>query len=198
MFGLFKKKNLSKSDKLAALIKKQTAFSIKALALHKKLRAAPDKKKAIFEAFLFNNWISFHLITRELCASLPASTPQSDVEATRADIAQRLIIAAYQEGTPALEKAFDIQLSDYCKNGFSDYALSRFFGYDSSVSRHQTPAWLSAAIRLGVCAELPLPDFSDFERSMAEQLETQKEAAGIFIALDDLIRNDVHDYVRTS
>jgi len=198
MFNFFKKPKFSKVDKLTALIRKQTTFSVKALDLHKKLRAAaPDEKEALFEAFLFNNWASFHLITRELCAALPASATQSDVAATRADIAKRIIGAAHDEAALTLEKIFGICLSDYSENDFTGYASETFSDYDRSVSSHQTPAWLSAAIHLGVCAQLPLPDFSNLQRAMEAKMEIQKEAGQIFSALDDLIRDDVQDYVRT-
>jgi len=137
------------------------------------------------------------LITRELCASLPASATPGEVKAARDNIAQLLISAAQYEAGPTLEKKFSINIADYCEGNFASYAEQTFSDYESSVSRHQTPACLSAAIRLSVCADLPMPDFSDLQRSMAAQMEIKKESAHVFVALEDLIREDVQDYLRT-
>jgi hypothetical protein len=187
---------LSKADKLNALIKKQTIFSVKGLSLHQKLiAAAPEKNKAYFEAFLFNNWVSYHLIAREICASFP----EVDAKAIHDNVAQMLIISAQNKGVPDFEKLLFVKISDYCDNDFKGYAEQSFWAYDSSVSRHQSPAWYSAAIRLDVCADIPFPDAEhpDFDRKMEDMQEVQNEAAQIFIGLEERIREDVQDYVRT-
>ena len=194
MFGLFKKKELGRGEKMGALIKKQTTFSVNGLELHKKLiSAAVDKNKAYFEAFLFNNWVSLYLITRELCAAVPSS----DVKAVRDNIEQMLIISAQKYGVPALEQKLFMNVSDYCEGDFPGYAKLSFWSYDSSVERHQTPAWLSAAIRLSVCAGIPQRDVTDLEMSVEDYFEIQKESVPIFQGLEGWIRDDVQDYLRT-
>ena len=190
MFGLFKK---TRTDKLSALIGRQTAFSVKALHLHRKLlAAAPNRDQAIVEAFLYNNWVSYHLIAEGLLANLPRQS-EADQAALRAGIAQAIITNAANHGVPELERKTGVSVARYCDGNFIGHANFTFKDFDSSVARHQTPAWQSAAIRLGVNAELGELVITDITQAM----EIQKESAHVFIGLQDVIRKDVQDYYRS-
>ena len=75
---------------MESLIKKQTDFSVNAIQLHANLLAmAPDKSLAIFQAFIFNNWLSYYFVSRHICAALPATASGLEVKATNENIQVR-------------------------------------------------------------------------------------------------------------
>lgn len=201
MFKFFKSNNLTKSEKMEALIKKQTSFSINAIQLHPKLLSlAPDKSLAIYHAFIFNNWLSYYFITRHICSALPATISDSEVKATKDDVRDRIIKSAQSIGLPKLESDFSISTKKYYDSEFLSDTKFQFDMYDDSVKRHQTPDWVSAAIALSSRAELPGP-YDDKSVDLLEWNKVneahQREVLEIYKGLEKVIRPEVADYMKT-
>lgn len=200
MFKFFKSNNQTKSEKMEALIKKQTDFSINAIDLHTVLKKlAPDKSLAIFHAFIFNNWLSYYFLSRHICSALPATSSDLEVKAAKEDVQERIIRSAQSIGLPKLESKFSISTKKYYPD-FLTSAKFEFFAYDDSVKRHQTPDWVSAAIALSSKVKLPGP-YDDESVDLLEWNKNneahQREVLQIFKGLEGGIRPDVADYIKT-
>jgi len=196
MFKFFKKQQPTKAERLETLINKQTNFCVNAVEMHPTLIAwAPDKSRAIFESFVFHNWFSFYMITRHICASLPATASTNEIGSIKDDISNRIISSARSRGIPLLKQKYSINTDNYCDKNFSKYASMSFRDYNNSVNSHQCPDWASASIKLAGDSEIPgLADFSNLEETGARIATLQKEVLAIFM-VEKLIKADVYDYL---
>jgi hypothetical protein len=196
MFKFFKK-SISKEEKFNSLISKQTHFSLNATAMHPILIAwAPDKSRAIYELFVFHNWFSYYMLSRHICASLPATTSANEIEDAKKNIASKIICSANVVGIPILQKKHTLNVDDYCNGNFEKCVQLSFFGYDSSVANHECPDWASAAIKLSASARIPgLADFSNLQETAKRIATLQKEVLAIFMSVEELIKADVKDYL---
>jgi hypothetical protein len=193
MFGLFKSRTDTK-DPLAALIERQTAFSVNGVSLHKNLvAAASNPEAAVIEAFLFNNWTSYHLIADELRSTLSDSAPLSAHQSLQETIRLAIVNSARDIGVKDLERKFSARVSAYCKDGFYLYAERTLIAYDDSVARHSTGDWQSAAIALHANCGLAHFATSDFEYYQKHFL---KETVQIYLAMEEAVRKDAKQYVR--
>jgi len=203
MFKFFKKDTQTKAEKMEVLILKQTNFSIKAISLHPKLLAlAPDKSQATYHSFVFNNWLSYYLLVRHICAALPATTSDAELKTTKAEIKKKIIVSAKMVGLPQLEKDFRLSSASYydSDSNFEEDANFQFFMYDDSIARHETPDWVSAAVSLSSSAELPGP-YDDESVDITKWNKTneahQREVLQLFKGLENVVRPDVIDYMKT-
>jgi len=195
MFGLFKKREPDNNDMLAAVIERTTAFSVRLLEHHKMLLAAtPDSKtmKTLLEALLFNNWVSYYVISDELCAGLPTQATNDDRSSLRQGIRKAIITSAKSKAIPSVERQLGCSFDQLHGGDFIAYANRVFQDYDSSAERHQSPAWMSAGIKLA--CQCDLGGVAIAEIGKARELE--EEAAQLFFIAEDLIRKDVREYVR--
>jgi hypothetical protein len=190
MFGLFK----PKKDLFLTLIEQQTAFSVNGVNLHKNLiSATPNVESAIIEAFLFNNWASYHLISSELCSTISASAPQNARISLRESVRLAIVTSARDIGIPDLEKKFSVKYAKYCEGEIYTYTDRNLLDYDNSVERHSTEDWHSAAIALHAkcgLAQIAVSDFNYYKEHLL------KETAQIYASLEDLVIKDTQKYIR--
>lgn len=193
MFGFLKQRKPTQ-DPLIALIEKQTSFSVKGVAFHKNLIAAsPNPETASVEAFIFNNWVSYYLISEELIASLSPSAPDQTKSDLRETIRIAIVSAARDLGLKQLEEQFSARATTCCGKPFYVHANLALLAYDDSVARHKTPSWHSAGIALHARCGIGEIAISDADYYMNHFL---KETAEIFIGIEPHIRMDTKTYMK--
>ena len=192
MFNPFSKRE-TRAQTLQSIIDRHVAFSVKAIDLHRKvIAAAPDRLRAIIECFIFNNWVSYHILSEQLDATLPRDTDDATRSQLRHNIREAILAESGNRSLIAVETKVRIETSKYCGDDFLRYVSWQFDEYDSSVERHSTPPAIGAAFRLGAMCDLTDIAVSDFKALCV----FRDESCFVYLALKAFTQKDIAAYLK--
>ena len=192
MFNPFSKRE-TRAQTLQSIIDRHVAFSVGAIDLHREvIAAAPDRFRAIIECFIFNNWVSYHILSEQFDDTLARDTDDATRSQLRHNIREAILTESANKSLIAVETKFGIETSKYCGDDFLRYVSWQFDEYDSSVERHSTPPAISAAYRL-----FALCDLSDLAVSDRKALcVLRNESCVLYAALKAFTQKDIAAYLK--